>query len=123
MHVNRTDPLELALAIDLHKSALAHVAGSSCGKYTGQFNMFVAWCDARAEPRETLPASDGTMALYLQSVMNTAKTFAPVKAACAAIAFYRKINLFDTEPTQSLAVCVVRGAAMRKFGLNSKNQK
>ena len=65
LHVNRTDPVELALAVDLQKSALAHVAVSSCGKYTGQFNMFVAWCDARAEPRETLPASDGTVALYL----------------------------------------------------------
>jgi hypothetical protein len=60
---------------------------SSCGKYTSQFNMFVAWCDSRAKPRETLPASDGTVALYLKSVMNTAKTVVPVKAASAAIAF------------------------------------
>ena len=64
LHVNRTDPVELALAADLQKSALAHVGKSSCGKYTGQFNMFVAWCDARAEPQETLPVSDGTVALY-----------------------------------------------------------
>ncbi len=63
--VIRTEPVELALAVDLQKSALAHVAVSSCGKYTGRFNMFVASCDARAEPRETLPASDGTVALYL----------------------------------------------------------
>jgi hypothetical protein len=33
MHVNRTDPVEFALAVDLHKSALAHIAGSSCSKY------------------------------------------------------------------------------------------
>ena len=76
------------MAADLQKSVLAHVTESSCGKYTGQFTMFAAWCDARAEPRATLPASDGTVALYLQSVMNTAKTFTPVKAASAAIAFY-----------------------------------
>jgi hypothetical protein len=31
--------------------------------------------------------------------MNTAKTFAPVKATSAAIAFYQKINLFDNELT------------------------
>ena len=65
LHVNRTDPVELALAVDLQKSALAHVTESSCGKYLSQFTMFVAWFDARAEPRETLPASDGTVALYL----------------------------------------------------------
>ena len=41
LHVNRGDPVEMALAVDLQKSALAHVAVSSCGKYTGQFNMFV----------------------------------------------------------------------------------
>jgi len=56
LYVNRTDPVELALAVDLQKSALAHV-------------------------------------------MNTAKTFAPVKAASAAIAFYQKINIFSHEPT------------------------
>ncbi len=39
--VNREDPVELALASDLQKSALSHVAVPSCGKYTGQFNMFV----------------------------------------------------------------------------------
>ncbi len=88
MHGNRADPVELALAADLQKSALSHVAESPCDKYSGQFNMFVAWCDARAEPRDTLPASDGTVVLYLQSVINTVKTFAPVKAASAAIAFY-----------------------------------
>ena len=41
-----------------------------------------------AEPRATLPASNGTVAMYMQSVMNNAKSFAPVKAASAAIAFY-----------------------------------
>ena len=39
------------------------------------------------------------MAMYLQSVMNTAKTFAPMRIASAAIAFYQKINLFDNELT------------------------
>ena len=54
---------------------------------------------------------------------NTANTFAPAKSTSAEIAFYQKINLFNHEPTQSPAVCVVRGAAMRKFSLNTKNQK
>ena len=76
-----------------------------------------------AEPQVPLPASDAMVALYLQSVMNDAKTFAPVKAASAAIAFYQKINLFDHEPTRSPAVCLVRSAATRRFGLNTKNRK
>ena len=88
MDVNREDPVEVELAADLHVSALSHVAGSTCNTYSGQFNMFVEWCASLAIPRAPLPASDATVALYLQSVVNRAKTFAPVKAASAAIAFY-----------------------------------
>jgi hypothetical protein len=113
----------MALAVDLQRPALAHVAVSSCGNYTGQFNMFVTWREALAEPRASLPASDATVTLYMQSVMNSAKTFVPVKAASAAIAFIKKTNLFDHEPTQSPATCLVRSVAMRKFGLNAKNRK
>ncbi len=56
-------------------------------------------------------------------MVNGAKTFAPVKAASAAIAFYQKIYLFDHEPTQSPAVCIVRSSATRRFGLNTTNWK
>jgi len=121
LDVNRMDPVELALAADLQRSALAHVATSSCNKYTSQWNMFVRWCGSLKEPRVTLPASDSSVAMYLHSVMNNAKTSGLVKAASAAIAFYQKINLFAHEP--SPAVCIVRSAAMRKFGLNAKNRK
>ena len=61
--------------------------------------------------------------LYLQAVMDGAKTFAPVKTASAAIAFYQKINLFNQDPTQSQAACLVRSAATRCFNLNAKNRK
>ncbi len=70
-----------------------------------------------------LPVSDATVALYLQSVANAAKMLAPVKAASSAIAFYQKINLFTHKPTQSPAVCIIRSAAMRRFGLNTTNRK
>ena len=76
-----------------------------------------------AEPRASLPASDGIVALYLQSITNNAKTFSPMKVASTAIAFYLKIILFDHEPVVSMAVCLVRGAAMWKFGLNLQNRK
>ncbi len=37
LDVKREDPVEMALATDLQKSALSHVAESSCGKYTGVY--------------------------------------------------------------------------------------
>ena len=69
----------MALAADLQKSALAHVAESSCGKYTCKFNMFVTWFGALAEPRVPLTTSDASVALYLNLLVNDANTFAPVK--------------------------------------------
>ena len=75
------------------------------------------------EPRIPLPASDAPVAMYLQSAVNDAKSFAPVKAASAAIAFFQKVNLFEHEPTQCPAACLVRNAAMRKFGLSPKIRK
>ena len=56
-------------------------------------------------------------------MVNDAKSFAPVKAASAAIAFFHKVNLFDHEPRQCPAACLVQNAAMRYFGLNPKNRK
>jgi hypothetical protein len=50
--------------------------------------MFVVWCGSQLEPRIQLPASDALVAMYLKSVANGAKSFAPVKAASAAIAFF-----------------------------------
>ena len=41
--------------------------------YTDLFNLFVAWFDALAEQGASIPALDGTVALYLQSEMNGAK--------------------------------------------------
>jgi hypothetical protein len=42
LDVNREDPVEMALAAGLQRSALAHVAESSCKTYTSRFNLFVA---------------------------------------------------------------------------------
>jgi hypothetical protein len=85
--------------------------------------MFVASCDALEVPRVFLPAADSMLALYLQTVVHWAKTFALVNAASDGIALYQKVHLFDHEPTQSPAVCIVRSAATRRLGLNNKNRK
>jgi hypothetical protein len=79
--------------------------------------MYVTWCGSLLEPRIPLPASGASVAMYLQSVVNDAKSFAPVKAALPAIAFFQKVNFFDHEPTQCPAACLVCNAAMKRFGL------
>ena len=81
LDVNRNDPVEMALAAALQQAALEHVAAKLCKTYTSQWNMFVRWCDSLNVPRVPLPTTDGTVAMYMQSVAIGAKTFAPVNAA------------------------------------------
>jgi hypothetical protein len=64
-----------------------------------------------------------TVALYLQFVVVRANTFAPVKSASAAIAYFQKINLQHHLPTQSPTVGMARQATSRKFGLTPKGNK
>ena len=115
--------MEVALAAGVRSSALTHVAGSTAVAYAGPWQHFEDWCSALARPRCPLPADDFTVALYLQSLVERSKTFAPVKSASATIASFQKVNLFNHLPTQSPAVGMVRQAAARKFGLTPKGRK
>ena len=55
LDVNQNDPVEMVFAADLEQAALEHVAANTCKTYTGQWNMFVRWCDALTVPRVPLP--------------------------------------------------------------------
>ncbi len=63
------------------------------------------------------------MALYMQSLMNSANSFSTIKSASASIAFFHKINLFTNHPAMASEVCMLRKAAARKFGLSPKQAK
>jgi hypothetical protein len=115
--------VEVALAAKMQHSAMAHVAESTSKGYVGPWNAFVKWCGDRLSERCPLPATDFAVALYLQSVADGAKSFAPAKNHLAAIASFQKVNLFNHLPTQSPVVCMVRQATTRKFGLSPKNRK
>ena len=87
---NASDPVEAGLAAGLHESAVAHVAGSTAGAYVGPWTHFVDWCASLDIPRCPLPASEMTVALYLRSVVERSKTYAPVKSHSAASPFTRR---------------------------------
>ncbi len=87
------------------------------------WNSFVHWCDSLARPRATLRAEDITVAMYLQVVMDRAKTFAPIKSASAAIAFHQKVNLYRRNPTMAPEACMVRRATAKNFGLSPLGRK
>jgi hypothetical protein len=121
--INTNDPIEVALASRLQDSALAYVAASTSQAYVGPWNAFVLWCGSLLGPRRPLPTDDITIALYLQSLMDTDKSFSTIKSTSASIAFFHKINLFANHPTGAPKVCMVRTAAARKFGLSPKRVK
>jgi len=100
-YINMDDPMEVALAVRLQMSALAHVAGSTSRAYVGPWNAFVLWCGTLIRPRRPLLADDLTVALYLQSLMDNSNSFSTVKSASAFIAFFHKINLFTNHPTMA----------------------
>jgi len=88
LSINTNDPVEVALAAGLRESALAHVAGSTSVAYQGPWAYFVDKCASRVVPRCPLPAQDTTVSLYLQNVVERSKSFAPMKSALVAIAFF-----------------------------------
>ncbi len=98
---------------------MSHVTRSTSKEYVGPWNKCVKWSGELRSGRCPLPASDFTVALFLQSVADGVKTFAPVKSHSAAIAFF----LFNHLPTQSPAVRMVRQAAIRKLCLSPRNRK
>ncbi len=86
---------------------MAHVAGSVSNTCVGPWNAFVIWYGERLTgERCPLPASDYSVALYLQSMWIRAKSFAHVKSTSAAIAFFQKVNLIHNLPTQFPAIYV-----------------
>ena len=76
-----------------------HVASSTAEAYRGPWNHFVVWYACLKVPRCAMPAYEMTVALHLQSVIERSNTFAPVKSASAAIAYFQKINLQHHLPT------------------------
>ena len=74
-------------------------------------------------PRSFLPASEVTVALDLARVAEGASSFAVIKSASAAIAYYQKINLFEHSPTISPLAAFVRATFARRLGTTPKHGK
>ena len=80
------------------------------------------WCGVIESPRCSLPASETTVALFLQQVADEGQSFSAIKHASAAIAYFFKNNLFEHNPTLSLLASFVRKYAMR-LGLAPRRRK
>ena len=88
LSINPSDPPEVHLAAVFRQSAVEHVAASSAHQYEHAWRSFVQWCQSLQVPRSFLPASEVTVALYLANVAERATSFAVIKSASAAIAYF-----------------------------------
>ena len=61
--------------------------------------------------------------MYFQVIMDKAKTFALIKSASEAIAFYQKLNVYIHNPIMAPEAGMVRRVAARKFGLTPLGRK
>ncbi len=74
-------------------------------------------------PRRPLLADDFTIALYIQSLMDSSNSFSTINNASADIAFSHKIYLFSNHRTGAPKVCMERTTTGRKFRLSAKRVK
>jgi len=97
-------------------------AAGTWAQYVPRFGRFRQWCADRCPPRCALPASEVTVALYLQSVLQVATTFSVVKGASAAISTLHEVHGLPS-PTSGLLCSQIRSAAERILGAAPVNRK
>jgi len=126
---SKHDEEEIRLASGIMQGAGAMKAPLTFQRYSSDWSDFQAWCAARQPPRASLPAAAGTVALYLQSVLERAlrnnNTYMVVKGASAAIFCAHELALvpLESNPTKSTLAKAVRGQAKRKLGTTKVNRK
>jgi hypothetical protein len=117
------DPLEQALARQVALCTVASREPGTWGTYRYAMRAFQQWCSERNPPRASLPASSGTVAMYLMWVTQHANTFSTVKTASAAIYSYHRLTNSAESVTDNPMVNAVRETAKRALGTAVHNRK
>lgn len=119
------DPVAQALAMQVVACTMASREASTWETYKGPWRLFQAFCAERSPPRASLPASAGTVAMYLMLVAQNAHTYSVVKTASAAIYAYHRFAASEDERcvTEHPLVCAVRETAKRALGVAVRNRK
>lgn len=122
LNLSPIDAVEQELGKALMVTLAASRASSTWEQYVPRFEKFMEWCAARSPPRSALPASEITVALYLQSVLQTSNTFSVIKGTSAAISTLHEVNGYES-PTEGKLCGQIRSAGERILGGRLVNQK
>lgn len=113
-------PHEMNLIAQLQTIVMKTRSPGTLGTYTSPWNRFAQWCYDTG--RIPFPASPQNVALFFVLVANTSKTYAPVKAASAAIFSAHDLAIHESR-TNSLICKITRQGLKRHFGMALTNKK
>lgn len=124
--VSSEDPLEQELLKSIQRGApLTRAIGTWASSYTGWLKRFKTFCGERTPKRQVVPASVGTVCLFLHFVASTAVTYSVVKSASGMLFTLHELALVPAAqiPTKSTEAKLVRKLAKKSLGLRLVNQK
>lgn len=119
------DPEDTPLLQQTLQAVVSSRASSTMQLYSQPWLAFKSWCDQRPSRGPALPATELTVAMYLQHVVNSASSYAVVKTASAAIYTAHRLAGIPERaiPTKLEKPKAVRAAAKRQLGLKVVNRK
>ncbi|CAG2242657.1 unnamed protein product [Mytilus edulis] len=104
----------------MKNSVIDFKAGNTTVKYAYSFKRFVVWSEKYTEIKSVLPANEIYVSLYLQYLMQSAKHYSTIAAACYAIKWAHSLAGFEDPCASDIVKCIV-DASKRK--LNRPIQK
>ena len=104
----------------MKNSVIDSKARNTTVKYAYSFKRFVVWSEKYTEIKSVLPADEIYVSLYLQYLMQSAKHYSTIEAACYAIKWAHSLAGFEDPCASDIVKCIVE-ASKRK--LNRPIQK
>ncbi|VDI05808.1 Hypothetical predicted protein [Mytilus galloprovincialis] len=104
----------------MKNSVIDSKARNTTVKYAYSFKRFVVWSEKYTEIKSVLPANEIYVSLYLQYLMQSAKHYSTIEAACYAIKWAHSLAGFEDPCASDIVKCIVE-ASKRK--LNRPIQK
>ncbi|CAC5406442.1 unnamed protein product [Mytilus coruscus] len=104
----------------MKNSVIDSKARNTTVKYAYSYKRFVVWSKKYTEIKSVLPANEIYVSLYLQYLMQSAKHYSTIEAACYAIKWVHSLAGFEDPCDSDIVKCIVE-ASKRK--LNRPIQK
>ncbi|CAC5420006.1 unnamed protein product [Mytilus coruscus] len=97
----------------MKNSVIDSKARNTTVKYAYSFKRFVVWSEKYTEIKSVLPANEIYVSLYLQYLMQSAKHYSTIEAACYAIKWAHSLAGFEDPCASDIVKCIVE-ASKRK---------